>query len=243
MTDYFTKWVEDESYATIRANDVQNFVWKFIICRHSLPYEIITDNGSQSTPRYPQGNGQAEATNKTILSGLKKRLDEKKGAWADELDGVLWSYRTTPRSATDQTPFALAYGMEAMAPAEVGYSSLRRSMMVKNPKLNDRMMLDRLDDLEEIRNAALCRIQNYQLAAAKHYNQKVHNRHFDVGDLVLRKVFENTAEINAGKLGANWEGPYQVSKIVRPGDYELLTMSGTAVPRTWNSMHLKRYYY
>jgi ribonuclease HI/transposase InsO family protein len=262
MTDYFTKWVEAESYATIRANDVQNFVWKFIICRHGLPYEIITDNGSQfislsfenfcaswkirlnkSTPRYPQGNGQAEATNKTILSGLKKRLDEKKGAWADELDGVLWSYRTTPRSATDQTPFAHAYGMEAMAPAEVGYSSLRRSMMVKNPELNDRMMLDRLDDLEEIRNAALCRIQNYQLAAAKHYNQKVHNRHFDVGDLVLRKVFENTAEINAGKLGANWEGSYQVSKIVRPGDYELLTMSGTAVPRTWNSMHLKRYYY
>ncbi|CAL9235582.1 unnamed protein product, partial [Arabidopsis halleri] len=52
-----------------------------------------------STPRYPQGNGQAEATNKTILAGLKKRLEAKKGVWADELDGVLWSYRTTPRSA------------------------------------------------------------------------------------------------------------------------------------------------
>ncbi|KAG7552776.1 Ribonuclease H-like superfamily [Arabidopsis thaliana x Arabidopsis arenosa] len=262
MTDYFTKWVEAESYATIRAKDVQNFVWKYIICRHGLPYEIITDNGSQfisltfedfcaswkirlnkSTPRYPQGNGQAEATNKTILAGLKKRLDDKKGAWADELDGVLWAYRTTPRSATEQTPFALAYGVEAMAPAEVGYSSLRRSMMAAHPDLNDQMMLDRLDELEEVRNTALCRIQNYQLAAAKYYNKKVHNRHFDVGDLVLRKVFENTAELNAGKLGANWEGPYQISKIVRPGDYELLTMSGTEVPRTWNSMHLKRYYY
>ena len=121
---------------------------------------------NKSTPRYPQGNGQAEATNKTILAGLKKRLDAKKGAWADELDGVLWSYRTTPRSATDQTPFALAYGMEAMAPAEVGYSSLRRTLMVKHPELNNDMLLDRLDDLEELRNTALCRIQNYQLAAA-----------------------------------------------------------------------------
>ena len=97
MIDYFTKWVEAESYATIRANDVQNFVWKFIICRHGLPYEMITDNGSQfisltfedfcaswkirlnkSTLRYPQGNGQVESTNKTILAGLKERLDTKK---------------------------------------------------------------------------------------------------------------------------------------------------------------------
>ncbi|XP_024014549.1 uncharacterized protein LOC112088502 [Eutrema salsugineum] len=50
--------------------------------------------------RYPQGNGQAEAANKTILDGLKKRLDAKKGRWADELEGVLWSHRTTPRRAT-----------------------------------------------------------------------------------------------------------------------------------------------
>ncbi|CAL9222325.1 unnamed protein product, partial [Arabidopsis halleri] len=107
---------------------------------------------NKSTPRYPQGNGQAEATNKTILAGLKKRLEAKKGVWADELDGVLWSYRTTPRSATEQTPFSLAYGMEAMAPAEVGCTSLRRSMMIQNNDLNDEMMKHSLDDLEENRN-------------------------------------------------------------------------------------------
>ena len=32
-----------------------------------------------STPAYPQGNGQAEAINKVIVSGLKKRLDDAKG--------------------------------------------------------------------------------------------------------------------------------------------------------------------
>ncbi|XP_019085487.1 PREDICTED: uncharacterized protein LOC104715243 [Camelina sativa] len=243
LTDYFfTKMVEAESYANIKAKDVQLFVWKYIICRHGLPYEIVTDNGSQfismqfkkfcarwriklrkSTLRYPQGNGQAEATNKTILDGLKKRLDAKKGVWADELDGVLWSYRTTPRTSTNQTPFSLAYGMEAMAPAE--------------------MLTDRLDELEEERDKALLRIQNYQLAAAKYYNKKVHNRHFDKGDLVLRKVFENTAEPDAVKMGANWEGPYLVLKVVHPSVYELLTMGGEPVPRSWNSMHLKRYYY
>ena len=42
-----------------------------------------------STPAYPQSNGQAEAINKTILNGLKERLDVVKGRWAEELPNVL----------------------------------------------------------------------------------------------------------------------------------------------------------
>ena len=38
--------VEAEAYAKITNKEVQKFVWKNIICRHGLPYEIITDNGS-----------------------------------------------------------------------------------------------------------------------------------------------------------------------------------------------------
>ncbi|CAL9222781.1 unnamed protein product, partial [Arabidopsis halleri] len=71
---------------------------------------------SYSTPRYPQGNGQAKASNKTILSNLKKRLNARKGGWYDELQHVLWAYRTTPRRATGENPFSLVYGMEAVVP-------------------------------------------------------------------------------------------------------------------------------
>ena len=42
-----------------------------------------------STPVYPQCNGQAEATNKTIVNGMKKRLESAKGKWAKELPNVL----------------------------------------------------------------------------------------------------------------------------------------------------------
>ena len=97
LTDYFTKWIEAEAFAQVTEKEVRGFVWKNIICRHGLPYEIVTDNGSQfmsgnfkdfcnkwdirlspSTPRYPQGNGQAESSNKIIIDGIKKRLDLKK---------------------------------------------------------------------------------------------------------------------------------------------------------------------
>ena len=34
--DYFTKWVEAEPLATITEKNVQDFVWKNIICRFGI---------------------------------------------------------------------------------------------------------------------------------------------------------------------------------------------------------------
>ncbi|RVW24836.1 hypothetical protein CK203_105107 [Vitis vinifera] len=119
---YFSKWVEAEAYASIKDKDVTKFVWKNIICRFGIQ-TIIADNGPQfdsiafrnfcselnirnsySTPRYPQSNGQAEATNKTLITALKKRLEQAKGKWVEELPGVLWAYRTTPGGQQETLP-------------------------------------------------------------------------------------------------------------------------------------------
>jgi len=45
--DYFTKWIEAKPLATITAQQVQQFVWKDIICWYGVPHTIITDNGRQ----------------------------------------------------------------------------------------------------------------------------------------------------------------------------------------------------
>ena len=85
----------------------------------------ISVRNSYSIPRYPQSNGQAEATNKTLITVLKKRLEQAKGKWVEELPGVLWAYRTTPGRPTGNTPFALAYGMDAIIPTEIGLPTIR----------------------------------------------------------------------------------------------------------------------
>ena len=78
-----------------------------------------------STPAYPQGNGQVEAVNKVIVSGLKKRLDDAKGRWVEELPHVLWAYRTTPRRSIEETPFSMSYGAKVVILIETGFPTLR----------------------------------------------------------------------------------------------------------------------
>ncbi|XP_020240151.1 uncharacterized protein LOC109818997 [Cajanus cajan] len=79
VVDYFTKWIEAESLASISAANVQKFVWKYIVTRFGIPYAIVSDNGLQITDQkfnsflqnlgirhrfssveHPQSNGQAD---------------------------------------------------------------------------------------------------------------------------------------------------------------------------------------
>ena len=97
--DYFTKWVEAETLATITEARIQNFVRKNIICRFGIPWTIISDNGwhfdSQrfkdfysglgiknqfSSLGHPRANGQMEVTNQTLLKIIKAKLNDAKGA-------------------------------------------------------------------------------------------------------------------------------------------------------------------
>ena len=193
-----------------------------------------------STLGHPQANGQVEAANKTIKDNLKKKLERLKGAWADELPMVLWAHRTTPKSATGETPFSLVFGTEAVIPAEVGLPSYRVENFAERE--NDEALLENLDFLEEKRDQALIRTAAQKQVVANYYNAKVRPRSFTPGDLVLRRVFQNTQEPGVGSFGPNWEGPYKVVRIVRGGVYELEDLEGRPLKHPWNAEHLKKYF-
>ena len=127
--DYFTKWAEVEPLATITEAKIKDFVWKNILCRFGIPNAIVTDNGmfyskfninlSFASPAHPQSNGQVEAINKIIKRTLKTSLDKAKGCWPEFVPQVLWSYRTSYRTSTGETPFSFAFGTEAVVPVEL----------------------------------------------------------------------------------------------------------------------------
>ena len=96
-----------------------------------------------------------------------------------------------------------------------------------------------LDWADEVRENASIRMADYQQRAATHYNHKARPRVFKIGTLVLRKVFENTAERGAEKFQANWEGPYIVTKTSESGAYHLQKLDLLC---PWNVSNLKQYY-
>ena len=93
------------------------------------------------------------------MNRLKKRLDGAKGRWAEELPNVLWAYRTTPRRSIRKTPFSLTYGAESVILAEVNLCSAR--VVRFDPVQNNELMVERLNWLEECREAATTRLAEY----------------------------------------------------------------------------------
>ncbi len=132
VVGYFTKWIEVEPLAAILAKDIHKFVWKNIICKFGMSRVIVADNGSQFMDKgfqefttnlrinlhftpvaHAQSNGQVEVSNRMMKDYLKNTLKEARGKWLVELSSVLWSYRTTARKVTRETPFTLNFSSES----------------------------------------------------------------------------------------------------------------------------------
>ena len=113
-----------------------------------------------STLAYTQGNGHAEIVNKVIVGGLKKKLDDTKGKWVEELPHVLWTYQTTPRRSTGETPFSMKYGVKAVIPLKNGFPTLRTSSF--NPSNNDVLLEKSLDLIKERKENAIVQLAYYQ---------------------------------------------------------------------------------
>ena len=155
------------------------------------------------------------------------------------MPSILWTYRTTTRTPTGETPFRLTYGSEVVIPVEVGLTSYRVDN--HDERKNDEAMRLQLDLVDEVKATAEQRLARYQDHMAKHYNSWVRHKDFQVGGLVLRKVMGTARDPTQGKLGPNWEGLYRVTSWQMKGTYHLETMDGWKLHHPWNAEHLRKY--
>ena len=245
--------------ATITEKNIRSFIWRCIIYRFGIPRVLVSDNGKQfdndlfrdfcsqlgirnhySSPAHPQANGQVEVTNRSLLKIIKTHFEGAKGIWPEELPSVLWAYKMTTRTPTGKTPFRLTYRNEAVIPTEIRLISYRVDNHDEGK--NDEAIRLQLDLVDEVRATVEQRLALYQDHMAKHYNSRVQCRDFKVRDLVLKKVMGATRNPTQGKLGPNWEGPYQITSWQRKGTYHLETIDGQKLPHPWNTEHLQKYY-
>ena len=165
-----------------------------------------------------------------MLKIIKTRLKGAKRVWSDELPRVLWAYKTTVKTLTGETPFKLAYGSEAVIPAEVHVAN-HRVMKYQDDENEEQFRLN-LDLIEKVRMDAEQRIARYKSLMARQYDAMVKPRRFNIGDLVLKRVSLATRNSSHGKLGPNWEGPYRLSTSKGKGR----TTWKPLMDKSWNTL-------
>ena len=98
--DYFTKWIEATPTRRATEEVIMDFIENNILARFGYPRWIVTNNAhafksrkminffhkyhiilNHSTSYYPQGNGLAKYSNKSLVRIIEKLLEDSKKAW------------------------------------------------------------------------------------------------------------------------------------------------------------------
>ena len=259
-TDYCTKWVEARALRNNKASSVAKFLYEMIITRYGCPMELVSDQGThflnstieelvkkhmiihkKSTVYYPQANGQAESTNKVLQNILKKTVEANRTDWDLKLSSALWAYRTAYKTVTGQTPFRLAYGLEAVVPMEFLVPSLRIAVAERmSERESEIVRLRELLRLEETRLEGLWKSDIVQMRRKIWCDRNRKYRIFEKGDAVL--VFNSRMGPHPGKMKMRWVGPYRITNLLGTGTFTLATMDGVDLPKPINGFRLKPYY-
>ncbi len=142
VTDYFTKWVEIYAIPDQTAYTCAEKILNEFICRYGCPYDLHSDQGTnytsklftelcklleirktKSSPYRPQGNGQVERFNRTLISMIKMYLSDEGRDWDKNLGCLAGAYRATMHESTGFTPNFLFFGREVRLPAHLSFSA------------------------------------------------------------------------------------------------------------------------
>jgi hypothetical protein len=134
-------------------------------------------------------NGQAEASNQSLIKLIKRKIDQHPRRWHEILSEALWAYRVSCHGATKTSPYHLVYGQEAVLPWEITAGS--RRVEFQNDLTAEEyvaLMNNNIEDLMELRLWSLKKIKENKAKVARAYNKKVKPKEFQVGDLVWEAV-------------------------------------------------------
>ena len=123
ITDHFTRYAQAIPTRNQMTKTTAKCFWEKFIQHYSFPARLHSDQGrnvlskiivelcklanikkSRTTPYHPQGNGQVERFNQTLLNMLGTLDEEKKPDWKSYVAPLVHSYNTTRHESTGYSP-------------------------------------------------------------------------------------------------------------------------------------------
>ncbi|KAJ7549981.1 hypothetical protein O6H91_07G077200 [Diphasiastrum complanatum] len=154
---------------------------------------------------------------------MTKTVEASRSDWEHKLYAALWAFRTAYKNSTNQTPFQLVYGQEAVMPIEFLIPSLR---IAATERLNDDKSLqlrhEALHKLCETRLMAVHALAAEKARRKAWHDRRLHKKDLKTGDLALMYK----TKLIKGKLKFTGEGPYKVKEILNYGAIILEHLDG-----------------
>ena len=126
VVDYYSRWKEIFILKTVTSEKLIQCL-KSLFAVHGLPLSVQTDNAQyfnsaefndylsslsvehrNTTPLWPQANGEVEVQNKGIMKRIRIAHAENRN-WKEELQTYLMMYRSTPHTVTGISPAELLF--------------------------------------------------------------------------------------------------------------------------------------
>jgi len=131
--------------------------------------------------------------------------------------------------------------MKALIPTKLGLLTYRIEHF--DTSTNDESLRTNIELLKDKRECTLLRLAQYQQELHKYYDYRIKTREYHLRELVLPEVNQNTTEPRHGKLGLNWEGPYEIIHVGNNVSYILGHLETKIEPlRLVNVSHLRSFF-
>eukprot|EP00253_Pinus_taeda_P009323 PITA_09323 len=259
-TDYFTKWIE--AIPCRQANDsaIIQFLERNILSIFGCPEKIITNNAAafkskkminfchkyhitlgHSTTYYPQGNGLAKSSNKSLINIIKKLLEENKKNWHRKLTNALWADRLSTKKSIGMSPYELVYGWKPNS-FIFGHSTIKLLQEIQAEPNDMQRRVNQTIHLQQTREKVYDRAQMLQEKLKRMFDKKAKAEDFWVGSKVLRWDSRRKDKGKHEKFDFLWKGPYIISTVQGNNTYFLRSLDGsTAEEGPINVRMLKNY--
>ena len=196
-----------------------------------------------STTYYPQGNGLAESSNKSLVNIIKKLLEDNQKSWHTKLVHALWADRLTLKKSIGMSPFQLVYGTNAIFPTSLGVPVMK---LIQELQTEDNDMIRRIKQTihlqrtrEEVYNKALQK----QISIKKLFDRRTKARNFKNGVKVLKWESRREEKGKHGKFDNLWLGPYSIHLAAGNNAFFLQELNGAELFRgPVNGRMLKHYF-
>jgi hypothetical protein len=139
-----------------------------------------------STPYYPQGNGLAESSNKSLIKIIKRLLEDNKKAWDSKLKFSLWADRVTTKRSLGLSPFQLVYRTEVVFPSQLALPMEKFFQDYQGEPDDMIRRILQLVEVQQIREQLMDKSHDHQQRIKQAFDRKVRKEDFQLGDLVLK---------------------------------------------------------